>query len=498
MNDNMEEYFAAVDLGSNSFHMIVARYQDGRLQIIDRLKEMVRLASGLDEDDVLNDEAIQRAMECLQRFGQRIREIPRINVRAVGTNTLRKARNSRDFLNQARRALGCPVEIISGREEARLIFLGVAHTIYNDSEQRLVVDIGGGSTELIIGHGFTPKLTDSLYMGCVSVSRQFFSDGEITAKKMRRAGLACRQELEVVEARYRRAGWESVVGSSGTICTINDVVVNAGWSNTGITLSSLKRLSDYLVETGHTDKLQLNGLSERRRDVFAGGVCVLKAAFDAFGIEHMSYSDGALREGLLYDLLGRVHQKDIRDSTVDETAKRYHVDTEQAERVRTTATDLFRAVRTSWKLDEQVDGKLLEWSARLHEIGLSIAHSQYHRHGAYLLTHSDLPGFSRPEQYILAVLVRAHRRKFPLQELESLPAEDRERVTRLCILLRLAVVMNRGRTNSVPPKLDLDASDQELLLRLPEEWCRKHPLTVADLEQEQEYLKAAGFRLILD
>jgi exopolyphosphatase/guanosine-5'-triphosphate,3'-diphosphate pyrophosphatase len=498
MTDSMEESFAAIDLGSNSFHMIVARYKDGRLQVIDRLKDMVRLASGLDEKGRLSDEAMQRAIECLERFGQRIREIPRINVRAVGTNTLRQARNSRIFQEKVRRALGHPVEIISGREEARLIFLGVAHTIYNDRDRRLVVDIGGGSTELIIGRGYEPGLTESLSMGCVNVSQRFFDDGQITAKRMHRALLACRQGLEAIEALYRRAGWDAVIGSSGTISTINDVVIKNGWSDTGITATSLESLSCYLIETGHADKLKLEGLSERRRPVFAGGVSVLRAVFEGLAIDHMTFSDGALREGLLYDLLGRVHDEDIRADTVSEVSQRYQVDREQAERVAATALDLFEQVRRDWRLNHKGDRKLLEWGARLHEIGLSISHSQYHRHGAYLLTHADLPGFSRPEQYALAMLVQAHRRKFPGAELEALPAEDRERVTRLCLLLRLAVVLNRGRTYTAPPKLGLSVSEKELRLRLPEDWAKAYPLTVADLEQEQDYLKAAGFQLDIE
>ena len=417
----MEESFAAVDIGSNSFHMIVAKYTDGRLQVIDRIKDMVRLASGLDDRHRLDEESMERAIQCLQRFGQRIREIPRVNVRAVGTNTLRQARNGHAFLLRAREALGHPIEVISGREEARLIFLGVAHTVYNETDRRLVVDIGGGSTELIIGRGFEPELTDSLYMGCVNISQRHFRDGAITEKKIRGATLACRQEMEAVEALYRKSGWDAAIGSSGTISSIFDVIVKNGWSDAGITPASLELLCDALISAGNVDKIRLEGLSDRRRPVFVGGVCVLRAVFQALAIQRMSFSEGALREGLLYDLIGRVHDQDIRGHTISDAARRYQVDTEQAERVRATAVNLFQQARKSWGLDQRVDLRLLEWGAQLHEIGLSIAHTQYHRHGAYLLSNADLAGFSRPEQYNLAMLVRAHRRKFPLQELESLP-----------------------------------------------------------------------------
>jgi exopolyphosphatase/guanosine-5'-triphosphate,3'-diphosphate pyrophosphatase len=492
-----DESFAAVDLGSNSFHMIVAKYTDGRLQIIDRIKNMVRLASGLDERGRLDEESTERAIQSLRRFGQRMREIPRVNVRAVGTNTLRQAHNSRDFLARAREALGHPIEIISGREEARLIFLGVAHSIYNDSDKRLVVDIGGGSTEIIIGRGFDPELTDSLYMGCVNISMRYFGDGSITERSIRNATLACRQEMEAIEALYKKAGWDAATGSSGTISTILEVVTRNGWSDHGITPASLEALCESLIAAGHIDKVKLNGLSDRRRPVFAGGVCVLRAVFQSLDIRHMSYSDGALREGLLYDLIGRVHDQDIRVTTVGETARRYRVDMEQAERVRDTAADLFRQVRGPWGMDARTDLRLLEWGAQLHEIGLSIAHTQYHRHGAYLLSNADLPGFSRPEQYNLAMLVRAHRRKFPLQGLESVAQDDQARIRRLCVLLRLAVVLNRSRANTTPPRVVLTADDDSLRLALPRKWREDHPLTVADLETERDYLKAAGIELTL-
>ena len=497
MNTALEESFAAMDIGSNSFHMIVAKYSDGRLQIIDRIKDMVRLASGLDDRHRLDEESMERAIQCLLRFGQRIREIPRVNVRAVGTNTLRQARNSRAFLLRAREALGHPIEIISGREEARLIFLGVAHTVYNETGHRLVVDIGGGSTELIIGRGFEPELTDSLYMGCVNISQRHFHDGTVTEKKIRGATLACRQEMEAVEALYRKSGWDTAIGSSGTISTIYDVIVKNGWSDAGITPVSLEMLCDALISAGRTDNIRLEGLSDRRRPVFVGGVCVLRAVFQSLGIQRMSFSEGALREGLLYDLIGRVHDQDIRGHTVDDVARRYQVDMEQAERVRATAVNLFAQVREDWDLDERSDLRLLEWGARLHEIGLSIAHTQYHRHGAYLLSNADLAGFSRPEQYNLAMLVRAHRRKFPLQELESLPQEDQARITRLCVLLRLAVVLNRSRAYTAPARLEFTVKGANLRLDLPQAWLSDHPLTVADLETERAYLKAADIELTL-
>ncbi len=309
MTSNSESpFFAAVDLGSNSFHMVVAKYTDGRIQIVDRMKEMVRLADGLDEQRNLDDATVERTIACLERFGQRIHEIPIRHARAVGTNTLRQARNSAAFLSRARRALGHRIEIIAGREEARLIYLGVAHTVFKEGEQRLVVDIGGGSTEVIIGRDFQPQLTESLYMGCVSMTQQFFADGKITAKRMRKAILFARQELEAIEISYRRAGWESAIGASGTILSINKVLNAHGWTQGGITPAGLEQLREALIKAGETSNIKLNGLSANRKPVFAGGVAVLSGLFEALGIDEMAVSDGALREGLLHELIGRDQQ----------------------------------------------------------------------------------------------------------------------------------------------------------------------------------------------
>jgi exopolyphosphatase / guanosine-5'-triphosphate,3'-diphosphate pyrophosphatase len=482
------ETYAAVDLGSNSFHMIVANAIDGRLQVIDRIKDMVRLAGGLDDKQRLTQEAMDRALECLSRFGQRIREIPRRNVRAVGTNTLRQAQNSTVFLKQANLALGHPIEIISGREEARLIFLGVAHCIYHETERRLVVDIGGGSTEIAIGRGYYAQLTDSLYTGCVSMSRRCFGDGEITAKKFRKAVLFARQELESIESLYKRTGWDSVYGSSGTVLAIHDVIRALGWSESHITPTALAHLKEALIDAGHTDKLDFDNLPETRKPVFPGGLAILCAIFEALEIENMTASDGALREGLLHDLIGRLQDQDTREKTINDITKRYNVDTEHAGRIEFTCTDIFRQLENDWGLDRDYDLKFLKWAAKLHEIGLFIAHYQYHKHGAYLLNHSDLPGFSREEQARLAFLVRGHRRKFPLEELQLLPEESRQKLLRLCVILRLAVVMHRSRAYAALPQFTLAAGDNAIRMKFPAGWLDSHPLTQADLQVETDLL----------
>ncbi|OGT82331.1 MAG: exopolyphosphatase [Gammaproteobacteria bacterium RIFCSPLOWO2_12_FULL_52_10] len=490
------ESYAAVDLGSNSFHMLVANYNDNRLQVIDRLKEMVRLASGLDQNNFLTDESMDKAIKCLERFGQRIRELPRANVRAVGTNTLRKARNGNRLLTRAYAALGHPIEIISGLEEARLIYQGVAHSVYDTKDRRLVIDIGGGSTELILGQGFQPHKMESLYMGCVGVSQNYFNGGEISAKKMRNAILFARQELESIEVNYVKSGWDSVIGSSGSILSIRDVIKALGWSDDGITGDSLAKLKDAVITIGSTDKINFAGLSDDRKPVFAGGVAILCAIFEALQLQRISCSDGALREGLLYDMLGRLQDEDVRDKTINEIAQRYSVDTEQAERIKTTVTRIFDKVEDTWGLAKKPDLRLIQWAAQIHEIGLAVSHAQYHRHGAYLISNSYMPGFSNQDQVKLATLVRVHRRKFPEEELQNIPEHERDRVLRLCILFRLAVLLNRSRFYSSPPKLRLTAKNHDLKLSFPDRWLQDHPLTQADLESEAGYLQEIGFKLV--
>lgn len=492
---NQDESYAAVDLGSNSFHMIVANLVNGRLQVIDRIKEMVRLASGLNDRQELSGESMQRALECLSRFGQRVRKIPQINVRAVGTNTLRQAKNSGFFLSQAHIALGHPIEVIAGREEARLIYLGVAHSLYDEVNQRLVIDIGGGSTELIIGRGFDAYYTESLYMGCVNVGHRFFGDGKIKAKRMRKAILFARQELESIEATYKNIGWDHVLGSSGTITSIRDVLQAQGWCETGITASALTWLRDELIAVGDNEAICFEGLPERRKPVFASGVAVLCGIFEALNLDRINVSEGALREGLLHDLIGRMHDEDIRDKTIMDVSHRYGVDIGQARRVKETAGIFFHQVSRDWDLDEKLDLKLLQWGALVHEIGLSVAHNQYHRHGAYLITYSDMAGFSRQEQIKLAKLVRGHRRTFPMEEFESIAESMRVSILRLCVLLRLAVVIHRSRSYSHLPEIQIDVNENRINLTFPRGWLDDHPLTLVDLHTESNYLQAVDIGL---
>ena len=492
----MSEVIAAVDLGSNSFHMVVARYSHGQLVIIDRLREMVRLGAGVGEDGRLEKEVAARALACLTRFGQRLRDMHARNVRVVGTNALRIARRKQAFLERAREALGFPIEIVSGIEEARLIYSGVAHNLPAEPGKRLVVDIGGGSTELIIGERHDPLQLESLQMGCVSMSQRFFPDGRISAKRIERARLAGRLELEPIQAVFQRRGWDRAVGSSGTVRAIAESIRELDpAAGTTITPAGLERLLERLSEAGHVRALSLEAVTEERRPVFPGGVVILSEIVQALGIEQLRFAEGALRDGLLYDMIGRMTRADARERTVLSMQRRYHVDTEQAERIESTAVQFLAQVRKDWALSDPLAEQALRWAARLHEIGLDVAHSGYHRHGAYLLDNADMPGFAREEQHLLSSLVGSHRRKLMLEHLEDLiPPWDRLAI-HLIVLLRLAVLLHRGRSSTALPPLELRARARTLALRFPPRWLREHPLTLADLQLEIGYLRAQRMRL---
>ena len=342
---------AALDLGSNSFHMMIARYGEHGLQILDRLREPVRLAGGLDAENRLSDEAQSRALACLERFGQRLRSFPEGQVRAVGTNTLRRARNGPEFRVLASETLGHPVEVISGREEARLIYLGAAHSLPDVDGRRLVVDIGGGSTEVILGAGVNLLKAHSLFMGCVTYSRAHFADGKITRDAFRAAETAAALELRGIKRSLRDAGWSVAVGTSGTILALREILKVNGWSEGAITLTALKKARKALVRAKATDRIALDGLRPDRAPVLPGGLAILIAVFKSLRVEDMGCSTGALREGVLYDLIGRIRHEDVRDRAIREMQVRYHVDPDQADRVAATALALF----------DQVNGAAAAW-----------------------------------------------------------------------------------------------------------------------------------------
>ncbi len=491
------QVIAAIDLGSNSFHMVVAQKLNGQLKIIDRLREMVQLSAGLKKSQKLDKEAMARALACLSRFGQRLSDMHADSVRAIGTNALRVAKNPQSFLRQAQAALGHPVEIISGIEEARLVYQGTVYAISRPQEKRIVVDIGGGSTEIIIGKGEKPVHMESLFMGCVSLSEQYFDHEKITDKAFTQAIMAARQQLRPIANKFRRIGWDIEIGTSGTIKSIAEIIEH---NNPGANLITLRDLHDVraqCVAMGDVKSLQFAGIKKERMPVLPGGLAVLIAVFEGLGLEHMNFSDGALREGILFDLLGRLQldHKDVRVTTVSALESRYAIEQEQASRVEKHARKLFNMVSAEWQLDHPEHENHLRWAARLHEIGLDIAHSSYHRHGAYLMQHMDMPGFAKNEQYTLACLIGCHRRKIRNIFFEGFDEHSVEPVKRLLVLLRLAVLLNRDRSQNDFPIKKITLDKNKLTLNFGKHWLDNSPLTMIDLEQENDYLQVLGFTL---
>jgi exopolyphosphatase/guanosine-5'-triphosphate,3'-diphosphate pyrophosphatase len=482
---------AAVDLGSNSFHMIIGRFEGTSLSIVDKMREPVRLGAGLDDHKNLTKAAQERALDCLRRMGERVKGMPKGRVRAVGTNTLRVAKNGAAFLDKAEKALGHPIDIIAGREEARLIYLGVSQTDPSVGK-RLVVDIGGGSTECIIGTGPSIEIADSLFMGCVSYSMRYFPDGRITKQRFEKAKLQAELELETIEQVYKKRGWTAVVGCSGTIHGINRVISANGWSTEGITAKALKKLRKELIEQESADEMDMPGLDEDRKPVIAGGTAILEAVFDGLGIDVMHPSPGALREGLLYETIGRIRHEDVRDRTIRTFMDRYGVDANQAERVFEAAMALLAQVGEAWKLDAEAAKKMLSFAASLHEIGLFVSHTGYHKHSAYLVEHSDMAGFTRLEQSTVAAMILGHRRKLRADALQTIPDRGKETARRLLALFSLASSLCRSRTSELP-ELFLTASGDRLTMLVPRSWLEQHPLTRADLMGERERLEHVGF-----
>jgi len=486
--------YAAVDLGSNSFHLLVARREHGELRVLDRIKEMVRLGGGLDAAGNLDRAVQDRAFACLARFGQRLRGIPADNMRAVGTQTFRRMKNANAFLMIAETALGCSIDIIAGREEARLIYLGVSQGVAGSEERRLVIDIGGGSTELVIGEGLRPLEMESLQYGCVSLTRRFFADGRISPKRWDKAVRSVMADLQELRLRYLQAGWDTAVGSSGTIRAVERICQNMGWSEKDISAEALRMLRDRVLEFDAIDTVRLPGLTERRHPVLIGGLAMLYACFEALGLDTMKVSPYALREGVLHDLLGRLDHEDPRDTTVAAFMQRYSVDAEQLRRVKEVALRTFDRLSENSFL-RPVHRQLLGWAADLHESGLSVAHSQYHRHSGYLVEHSDMTGFTRQEQLFLASLVRYHRRQIPGSYTDLLPTRLHEPLRMTLFCLRFACILCRSRDSGAVPDFRLDGGDGSVTVGLAKDWADQHPLTLFDLQQETRLLAPAGIAL---
>ena len=493
------EFIAAVDLGSNSFHLVIAKLESDRLLVVDRIKEIVRLGGGLDTNSYLTPQAQKRALDCLKRFGERLHNVPATNLRAVGTNTFRKAKNIQQFLPEAEKSLGHTIEVITGREEARLIYESVCYGLSSDNaENQLVVDIGGGSTEIISGIGHSPHLVESLYIGCVSLSKAYFPSGRITQERMIRAEQAAQLEIRAVHKQYLDHGWEKTLGCSGTIRAIGTATEILNGESGFISRNGLKKIRKEILKRKHTSDLVELGFDIDRCEVLPGGFAVVSALFELLEIESIEVSDLALREGVMYDLLGRLRNEDARESTVQSLTKQWSVDRSHAQRVQATALSLFDQVENSWFEDFPETRNLLSWAALVHEIGLTIAHAKYHEHGAYLLENSDMAGFSRSEQTALGALVRWHRRKISTSAFRAYNSQLPKRVMcRLCVLLRLAVLLHRPRTDRPGLSVAIKVKKKSIHITFPPDWLNQHPLTRADLIQEKQCLQQAGFQLFV-
>ncbi len=485
---------AAIDMGSNSFHMVIARSESGEVRPIQKLAEKVMLATGLTSDNQLDEAAFSRGTDCLRRFAQCLEGIDPKMVRCVGTNTLRKAQNGYQFLREARKILNCPVEVVAGREEARLIYLGVSHFLAAREGHRLVFDIGGGSTEFIVGKDFEPLLTESLHMGCVSYRQLFFSDGKITEAGFRKAVIKARIELSTIDLEYKKLGWESAVGSSGTVKAVKNALIENGLYEDGITLQGLYELRKKVLQFKLLDDLNISGVKPDRRSVFPSGLAIMIAIFEQLGVDKARFSEGAMREGILYDLLGRHAPEDVRERTIRGLMNRCAVDIKQAERVEATALTMFDQVKMSWDLGDFCHD-WLRWAALSHEVGLMVSHSGFHKHSSYLLSQSDLPGFTRQDQQIMAALVASHRRRIRENSVQQVPVHLQDKVFKLILLLRLSTALHRSRREDIELDFALKVEKNQLTLKFPADWIAQQPLLYAELQQEQEAMKKVGYQL---
>lgn len=486
---NASDLVAAVDLGSNSFRMLVAQVvktpSGTQLRPIDTLRESVRLAAGLTDNKLLGNDAYQRGITAIRRFGERIRGFDPANVRAVATNTLRVAKNAPHFIQEAEEALGFPIEVIAGVEEARLIYIGAAHEVPAVQGNRLVVDIGGGSTELIIGKGYEPRLMESLYIGCVSHSLRFFPKGNIDSHAFKEAELAARREIQVISGAYLNAGWKQVIGSSGTARALAELIAENNFNSQKdgadglITRDGLRAMKKHLLKYEHINQVELQGLKDDRRSVWPGGLAIMIAVFDELGIESMEVTDAALRIGVLYDLLGRSQHEDMRFVTVEQFMQRYAVDREQAKRVGNLAAEFLAQLPKPDEESRADNIALLQWAANLHEIGLSISHNGYHKHSAYIAGNADMPGFSKNDQARLAALLIGHTGK-----LGKLANNVSFSDWRMLFCMRLAQVLCRGRSDVNLSKVKVSEHNGDYLVSLSKEWAKEHPLTEFSLQKE--------------
>lgn len=490
------DIYAVIDLGSNSFHMLMVKVVGGSVQVIGRVKRKVRLAAGLNDSLVLSHKAMKRGWECLALFAERLQDIPAQNIRIVGTATLRLARNVATFLKEAEAILGQQVQVISGEDEARIIYLGVAHTSNSDSN-RLVVDIGGASTEMVIGQGFTPKVLASLNMGCVTFLERYFADQLLTEQNFLAAISAAESETQTITARFRQESWQLAVGASGTVQAVQEILVAQGKDEV-ITLQKLDDIMQQVIACVHLERLNITGLAQERKQVFPSGLAILIALFRQLDIQGMTLSGGALREGVLYSMLPQLQDTNVRHRTVNSLMIRYFIDRQHAERVAEMALELATQLQNRWDLQQFEGMSMLRSSAMLHELGLLIEYKNHHHHGAYIISHSDLPGFTRAQQQLVMALVHNHRAEIMPEVLARQTMTSVMLAGRLTRILRLAVILSMRRRHEALPQVRLSVHNECLNLSLPAGWLEQHPLMRAELEQEVQYQQQAGWVLTIN
>ena len=476
---------AVVDLGSNSFRLEIGRVEGDQIYQLDTWRETLRIGAGLDAKGRLKRPAMQAALACLARFRERLSGLHPSAVRVVATNTFRVAKNAREFLVIAERTLGLPIDVISGHEEARLTFFGVAHELPRSAEPRLVIDIGGGSTEFIIGRGLDPDRLESLAIGCVELTQRFFRDGAITAAALDAAETVARVEIEAIAGAFGPGHWREAYGSSGTAVALADILEQNAFSDGGITPLGLARLRRRMIAAGHISQLELSALKGERAPVLAGGLAIMTAAVAELKVERIDPVGGALRLGVLYDLLGRTIDEDVRAVTVERFIGRYSIDRAQALRVSALAAALYR--RSTLLYDPALT-QLLEWGGRLHEAGMSISHTGFHKHGAYILQNADMPGFSAGEQARLALLVVGCRGG--LAKLAH--ALGDEQIRAAVLALRLAVIVHHARTTIAVPRIQLRVA-RGIHLVISKRWLVAHPLTSHLIARERAQWEAIGY-----
>ena len=493
--DGAEELLAAIDLGSNSFHLIIAKPDFGELKPIHALAEKVQLGETAGKPE-LTAAAIERGLLCLERFKQLIDSTAPSKIRVVGTNALRRAKNRQDFIDPAEQILGVPVDVIYGREEARLIYLGVAHTLSDDENTRLVIDIGGGSTEFILGERFEPTRLESLQLGCVTYGQTFFPDGGIDRERFDAAYHRARIEVSHIRRNYHREQWQEAVGSSGTLRAIETLIATAGWRESGIDRDALNQLQKKLLAFKRVEDIDLEGLSETRKGVVTAGLAITMGIFDGLQIQEMRTSAGALREGVIYDLIGRFTHEDVRSRTIVAMQKRYSVDQTVADLVSHRVELLATATRGEWRLSSE-EVELLKWAGALHEVGVAVSQKNYSQHSAYLVLNADLPGFAQQDQEIMAALISGLKGKIRPEILDPIAKRRRVSVSRMMVLLRLAVILKHVEVLEQIPELSLSATDDTLTLTYPRAWGNDHPLTIWEVEQSAPAVHKLGITMVL-